>query len=378
MNSTNRFAVDPDELRNDLDHSLGLPASYYTDPAIQELDLKAIYRRNWQYVGPAASVSQKGDVMVAVAGDVPVVVTRAEDGELHAFVNVCRHRGYRVAEENRSKCRALVCKYHAWSYRLNGSLASAPGGNEDISFDKEKLGLLPLAVDRWGDAILVNVDAQSPRFTDSYPGIEEDAKAIGLVLEPGRYRFHRESIHDVPSNWKMWYDNFVECYHCDNIHSGSFSAAYDSDIKTVVTKFRNRYMFNQFAPKSSKSTTELRANNYRSFNIFPGFLYLQQDDLMILSQMRPTGPETTRQTVHYFSENGAGIERVEKWIELWEQTFTEDGNATAIQQEGLRTGIMDRNRLLPPREQAVVFFNRNTVDAYGRYLDPTPTAAAAE
>jgi len=59
MNSINKFAVDPDELRNDLDHSLGLPVSYYTDLSIHELDLKAIYRRNWQIVGPAESVSQK-------------------------------------------------------------------------------------------------------------------------------------------------------------------------------------------------------------------------------------------------------------------------------------------------------------------------------
>lgn len=374
----NTYDVNPAQLRTDLDQSLGLPVSYYVDPAIHELDLKAIYRRNWQYVGPAESVANKGDVMVSNVGDIPVVVTRAEDGKLHAFVNVCRHRGYRVAEENKSKCRALVCKYHAWSYRLNGDLAAAPGGAEDQTFEKETLGLLPLSVDRWGDAIFVNVDSKAASFTDSYPGIVEDAVSIGLDLEPGRYLFHRQSDHNVPSNWKMWYDNFVECYHCDNIHSGSFSAAYDSDIKSVQTKYRNGYMVNRFAPKKSKSSTVLRANNYRSLNIFPGFLYLQQDDLMILSQMRPTGPETTQQMVHYFIQDGADIERVEQWIELWEQTFTEDGNATAIQQEGLRTGIMDRNRLLPPREQAVVFFNRNTIDAYARYLSPSPAAAVAE
>ena len=90
---------------------------------------------------------------------------------------------------------------------------------------------------------------------------------------------------------------------------------------------------------------------------------------MILSQMQPLAPECTEQVVHYFSDAGSDPDHVDRWIELWEQTFTEDGDATAIQQLGLRTGAVPRNRLLRPREEAVFFFNRQICLAYRQYLD---------
>jgi len=124
-------------------------------------------------------------------------------------------------------------------------------------------------------------------------------------------------------------------------------------------------MASRFAPKKDGTKVKLRADNYRSLSIFPGFLFLQQDELMILSQMRPLGPEVTEQKVHYFAPKGSDPQRVEDWIELWEQTFAEDGEAVAIQQSGLRTGIIERNRLLPGREEAVLFFNGLVIDAYG-------------
>ena len=111
--------------------------------------------------------------------------------------------------------------------------------------------------------------------------------------------------------------------------------------------------------------------------MFPGFLYLQQKDLMILSQMRPMGPERTCQLVHYFAEEGTDPDRVEAWIDLWERTFTEDGDATAVQQEGLKVGMIERNRLLAPRETPLVFFNGLVIDAYRSYLDTPPTAVQA-
>ena len=351
---------------------------FYFDPAIYELDLKAVFTREWQYLGPSASVVDSGDVMVGYAGNVPILVTRAEDGALHGFVNVCRHRGYRVAKAGAKNCRRLVCGYHSWSYRLDGALANAPGSAHEPHFPRESLGLIPVAVNEWGPAVLVNADRRSSPFLDSYPGLAESVASRGFELDPSHYRFHREGVHRVSSNWKLWYDNFVECYHCKNIHATSFADAYDADVESVETIFESRFMTNRFAPRARAGATDLRVGNYRSASLFPGFLILQQDDLMILSQMRPTGPEETCQTVHYFAEAGSDPTRVEDWIALWEQTFTEDGDATAVQQEGLRAGCVERNRLLGAREAAVLFFNRLTCCAYEGFLDaPRPSARDA-
>ncbi len=366
--------IDAKSLARDIDQSLGLPARYYFDPDIYQFELEAIWRKEWQYFAPLEKLRNPGDVEVGRAGDIPVVVTRTRNGELRGFVNVCSHRGYRVQEAGGSNCRHLVCRYHAWTYDLDGRLIGAPGSEDDPSFDKSELGLLPIAVEELGAGIYVNADPAAPTRRDSLPGCLEAYEEVGIDLNPDRYTLARSTRHDVPSNWKMWFDNFCECYHCDNIHSGSFSAAYDSSIDSVYTSFRDRYMVNRFKPKNSPSGTDLRANNYRSSVNFPGGLILQQDDLMILSQMRPLGPERTEQQVDYFAEEGADSARVEAWVALWEQTFSEDGAATAIQQEGFRTGAIERSRLMRPREEAVFFFNKTTCQAYERHL-AQPTAA---
>ncbi len=85
-----------------------------------------IFHKAWQYAGPAAAVAEPGDFVTDRAGDVPLVVVRAPDGELNAFVNVCRHGAAEVVLAERGNRRTLQCHYHAWTYRLDGALAPRP------------------------------------------------------------------------------------------------------------------------------------------------------------------------------------------------------------------------------------------------------------
>ena len=141
--------IDIDEIQDSLSKAWGLPTSFYHDPDIHRFELSAIFHRHWQYFGPVEHLARPGDVMVGRAGEVPVLVTRAEDGKLHGFVNVCRHRGYRVATENKRNCKRLVCGYHAWSYRLTGEVAGAPGSENETDFPRSELSLIPVSVEEW-------------------------------------------------------------------------------------------------------------------------------------------------------------------------------------------------------------------------------------
>jgi phenylpropionate dioxygenase-like ring-hydroxylating dioxygenase large terminal subunit len=91
------MAVVAPGLRKQLDRGLTLPASWYSDPEIHRLEQERIYRRSWQYAGPAERVAEPGTFFTCRAGDVPIVVTRDREGALRGFVNVCRHRGHEVA-----------------------------------------------------------------------------------------------------------------------------------------------------------------------------------------------------------------------------------------------------------------------------------------
>src|SRR5262245_36165834 len=106
----------PARLAADLDSGLSLPASWYTDPAIADLERERIFRHSWQYIGRAEQVANLGDFMTGSACDIPVVVVRGNNG-LKAFVNVCRHRRHEVMSGAGNK-KVLQCPYHAWTYDL--------------------------------------------------------------------------------------------------------------------------------------------------------------------------------------------------------------------------------------------------------------------
>ena len=129
-----------------------LPWSWYSDPDVLRLEQERIFRRGWQYAGPAELVAEPGAYLTCRAGDVPIVVVRGRDDELRAFLNVCRHRGS-VIVEGSGRRETLQCPYHAWTYDLDGSLRAAPRSGE---LGVDGICLLQLAVATWGPVIFVS------------------------------------------------------------------------------------------------------------------------------------------------------------------------------------------------------------------------------
>ena len=141
-----------------------LPWNWYFEPEILQREHEAIFRRSWQYVGHLGQVAEPGSYFAGRAGDVPVVVTRARDGELRAFLNVCRHRGSVLADGEGTR-ETLQCPYHAWTYGLDGSLRAAPRSDE--AAPREELGLLPLRVEAWGPFVFVNPSAEGESLEET-------------------------------------------------------------------------------------------------------------------------------------------------------------------------------------------------------------------
>ncbi len=115
-----------------------LPWTWYSDPDVLRREHDHIFLRSWQYVGHAGQAAEPGSYFTASLGLAPVVVTRAQDGELRAFLNVCRHRGFVVAD-GEGRRETLQCRYHAWTYELDGRLRTAPRSDREPGFDPEEL-----------------------------------------------------------------------------------------------------------------------------------------------------------------------------------------------------------------------------------------------
>ena len=192
-----------------------LPSSWYTDEQIFRLEQQLIFRRQWEFVGHLGQVAKPGDFFAYEASGVPIVVVRDHDSTVRAFVNICRHRHNPVAV-GAGNSRVLMCRYHAWTYKLDGKLNKAPRSKEDPDFDGTQLSLTALPIDFLGEMIFVNPSGDAPPLSDVLGPIPELARQKGIPLDRARFRECRTM--EFEANWKLPWDNNVECYHCPTVH----------------------------------------------------------------------------------------------------------------------------------------------------------------
>jgi phenylpropionate dioxygenase-like ring-hydroxylating dioxygenase large terminal subunit len=338
-----------------------LPWSWYANPEVLRLEGDRIFARTWQYVGHSGQVAE-GGFFAATAGQIPVVVTRARDGELHAFLNVCRHRGHVVASGSGTR-ETLQCPYHAWTYGLDGRLRAAPRSDAEPGFDADELGLVEIAVDTWGPLVFVNPDRGSEPVAAALGDVPARVAEI-LDMDVLEFRFRSEFELDV--NWKISCENFLECYHCAVAHPG-FSAVVDvsPDAYLLDSEGLVSSQVGPLRPGSVSSFTdgEVPRSQFHflwpNFNlsIFPGHPNLSCGPII------PLGPERTGRFLDYFFAPGVDQAWVDELVAFDTQVGVEDRALVEGVQRGVRSGVLADGRLLSQSEQLVAHFQRLCAEA---------------
>ena len=193
-----------------------LERPFYVDPALFEAEYEHIISRNWQYVDLIQRIPKRGDwFLFNIAGE-QLVIIRGDGDTVHAHYNVCRHRGSRVCLESEGNNLRLTCPYHAWSYRIDGTLANARAMPDD--FDPTQFALKSCRVRLFEGMIFVNLTLE-----DHVPLPEFDtiADALQPWLARAELRNTKIVLHETYSsnvNWKIALENYFECYHCVTSH----------------------------------------------------------------------------------------------------------------------------------------------------------------
>lgn len=359
--------LDLEAISDELDAGWGPPTSTYTDESWFGLEREAIFDAAWYYVGTTLHVPEVGDTLVGWAGTTPIVVVHGRDGTLRALRNVCRHRGHAVCTASSSGLKALSCPYHGWTYGLDGGLRGAPGSGKEANFDKAQLGLAELRVETWGNQIFVSAADEGPGFLTTFPTLTSVTEERGFDHDPSSYSLHRRYESSIRANWKIWYDNTIECYHCGLVHSDTFNAAYsaDGEFETLIDDHLVSF---DFPPRPKIETSELKVSFNRHVHLFPGFLCVQQDDVMIIGQMRPVSLTETAMVLDVLAEVGSDPARVEAWTALWWDTFEEDRASVEIVQRNVDAGMPVRNRYIRAEEPVPVAVTRWGWDACVRTI----------
>jgi len=194
-----------------------LPASDYLDPDHHRHELEAIWYRSWVCVARSEELARDRDFLVSQIGDQRVLVCREGEDRLHAFLNTCRHRGAELCSEpkGRLRGRSIVCPYHGWTYALSGELLGARHQLAQEEFRKEDYPLHRVAVGEWAGFVYVNLLAEdAPPLADAVG--EGAAKLAKWPLS--NLRIGERLVSEVACNWKIFWENFSECFHCPGVH----------------------------------------------------------------------------------------------------------------------------------------------------------------
>ena len=208
MRAEDRFNLDP-EL------SYTLPGHYYYDREIFEREKEEIWSKTWQLVGYGADLKEPGDYITNDILDQKVFVTRAKDGRLRAFYNVCMHRGH-ILLEGKGNVRMITCPFHAWTYDLEGNLKAAGNSENVAGFDAGDFCLPEIQVEELLNMVFVNLDAQAASLASMVPGFAEDVRATVPYFDELVLARH-DDYANFKCNWKFIPDQ-NECYHCPHLH----------------------------------------------------------------------------------------------------------------------------------------------------------------
>ncbi len=248
-------------------HSLEQP--FYLDTNIYEDDLNGIFMKSWLYAGHESEIPNVGDYFLFNFANESVIIIRSDADRIKALVNVCRHRGSQVCIEAAGKASRLVCRYHGWTYGLDGRLQGA--GNMPESFDKSSVSLKMIHLKRFDGMIFVN-------FTEKPAPFESIEQELSQCLRPyGLERAkvaHRQS-YPIAANWKLAVENYSECYHCAPSHPeyslGHGLAMPEEEYADLLTEVMARANSCGLSSKSVSATylNSSGLGNDRSYDRYP-------------------------------------------------------------------------------------------------------------
>src|ERR1043166_6815065 len=190
-----------------LDRAYTIPASWYVNEDLYDLELRTVFTDNWHLAGRRDQLQKPGQYVTADVGAEPIVVVRDGDGVLRGVFNVCRHHAAAVMTEPEGSAPHLRCPYHGWTYSLAGELKGTPDFAGVCEFERENNGLVPVQVAEWENWVFVDL-SRAAKPLDQFLGSNLIEQVRPLQLHNLHWLERRHYSFDC--NWKVFVDNYLD------------------------------------------------------------------------------------------------------------------------------------------------------------------------
>ncbi len=335
-----------------------LAQKYFTSPEIFAQEREKIFSSRWILAGHQSQIPQAGDYFLTELASEDLVIVRDKRGAIHAFYNVCRHRGARLCEDQIAHTAAIQCPYHAWTYALDGRLIGAPHMDETPGFNKADYSLHPAPLAVWEGFIFLNLADSSTRHGGQ--AARGDYRSLEQWFAPVTGKFTRWNMpalrsakrieYEVRANWKLIFQNYSECYHCLGVHPElSKISPYDSAENDLtegpflggfmrINKNKSLTMTGNACalPVGDFGDEEFRFVFY--YSIFPNMLLSLHPDYVMVHQLQPQSPQRTLVFCDWFF-NCEAFERSDfdpdDAIQFWDMVNRQDWHVCELSQQGI-------------------------------------------
>ncbi len=347
-----------------------LPGRYYYDAAIYEQEMERIFSQMWVCVGRVETLPVPGTYQLVTLGQESIIVVRGRDQQLRAFYNVCRHRGARLCTEAAGQLKGSIqCRYHAWTYGLDGQLIGAPNVLNDEQFDRATRGLLPVALEVWEGMIWLSLADYPTPIADQLNGIIIErfgSYAPFERYEIGKLKVGKTIVYDLKANWKLLLENFMECYHCAPMHPEfchllpAFRAGIgdyvDGEAATLAESAEAFTMTGKASrpPLPGLLASELR--RYYGIVLNPNMLLNLLDDHVVIHTLLPQGPDRTLVTCDWLFDAQAmahpDFDPMDA-VELFDIVNRQDWEVCELTQQSMRSRAFRSGGIYVPTENHI-------------------------
>lgn len=337
------------------------PVSDFTCPDLLRQEQQTFFHDTPLLMGLSADLPKNNTYWADSQTGTPILMTRNDRGEFHAFANVCRHRGAQVVPDGRGEKERFACPFHAWTYSGNGELIAVNKPSSFGHIDRSTHGLVELpSAERYGMLWVRPSPGAAIDVDECLGGLEEDMEHWGL----GSHHFSTSQVMKADINWKLAIDTFGENYHFDVLHRDTLAPEFHGNLQThdiYGMNYRMVFAYKRFLEVAQQipdpNNWPVRYMSLAVYFIYPNTIVLVDQFAVDVLRMFPDeGSPGKSRTAHSWYLHESAVDHFDEHPEHIEERF--EGFNGVIEREDYvmaRSTQMTAERGILPH----VIFGRN-------------------